>query len=302
MTAPILQLSDYELAHVSVAVVGVDGVLRFGHREQVPCYAASIMKLAVAVAVLRDLDRGLLSPGDVLFYDGGFASSFDGSRFVIDDDSVDHELFVDGCAGGGSAGGGCAGGGSGLEAGGSGVSVARALRRSITVSSNEGANLLMQAVGLEAVNQVLREAGCENSVVGRMVFDIAARDAGYTNVLTALDAARVMWSIRFGAIAAGDSLVYLTSVLRDQTQRSMVPFALRDALERGDVVVGNKEGQTNEVLHDVAFIEPKDSDPFVVAVCTSGLHELEATLAVRKVATYAYENRGLWNSVLGGAA
>jgi Beta-lactamase enzyme family len=179
----------------------------------------------------------------------------------------------------------------------SGVRLAAALRRSITVSSNEGANLLMQAVGLEAVNLVLLEAGCDHSVVERMVFDIAARDAGRTNRLTALDAAQLVWSIRFGTIAADDALSYLCEVLRAQTQRSMIAFALHDAIVRGEVVVGNKEGQTSEVLHDVAFIEPVDADPFVLAVCTNGLTEHEATVAVRKVAMYAYEQRFAWKSL-----
>ena len=339
---------------MSVALVDVDGVTRFDHRSGTQCYAASIMKLAVAVAVLRDLDRGVLSPDDLLLYDGGFTSGLDGSRFTIDDDSVDPDLCVDGSisgldgeepmdsfpahwvrrlgtslaaggsatvgsglagsglAGSGVAGSGVAGSGlAGSGVAGSGVSsaaaprpgvvtVARALCRSITVSSNEGANLLMQAVGFEAVNSVLHDSGCKNSVVERMVFDTAARDAGRTNLLTALDAAQLMWSIRFGVIADRASLAFLSQVLRLQTQRSMIPFALHDPLQRGEVVVGNKEGQTNEVLHDVAFVEPDDADPFVLAVCTSGLTELDLTLVVRKVATYAYENRFLWKSLTGG--
>jgi beta-lactamase class A len=334
MSARTLQLSNDELARVSVALVDVDRVTRFDHRSGAQCYAASIMKLAVAVAVLRELDRGVLSPDDLLLFDGGFASGLDGSRFTIDDDSVDPDLCVEGSisghgseepldgfpahwvrrfgtsspaggsatAGSGLAGSGVAGSGvaSAVAPGSGVVTVARALCRSITVSSNEGANLLMQAVGLEAVNSVLDDSGCKNSVVERMVFDTAARDAGRTNLLTALDAAQLMWSIRFGVIVDRASLAFLSQVLRLQTQRSMIPFALHDPLQRGEVVVGNKEGQTNEVLHDVAFVEPDDADPFVLAVCTSGLTELDATLAVRKVATYAYENRFLWKSLKGG--
>ena len=331
MSAHTLQLSDDELARVSVALVDVDGVTRFDHRSGTQCYAASIMKLAVAVAVLRDLDRGVLSPDDLLLYDGGFTSGLDGSRFTIDDDSVDPDLCVDGSISGhggeeplggfpghwirreslgnssAAAVSGVAGWGvasfsvAGAAAPRPGVvTVARALCRSITVSSNEGANVLIQAVGLEAVNSVLLDSGCENSVVERMVFDTTARDAGRTNLLTAHDAAQLMWSIRFGVIVDRASLAFLSQVLRLQTQRSMIPFALHDPLQRGEVVVGNKEGQTNEVLHDVAFVEPDDADPFVLAVCTSGLTELDLTLVVRKVATYAYENRFLWKSLTGG--
>jgi beta-lactamase class A len=370
MSSGELSLSAHELVRVSVALVDVDGVTRLENRAQVMCYAASIMKLAVAVAVVRKLDSGELSPDDLLAYNGEFASGFDGSPFTIDDDSVDPELFsVDpfyaqgligrdalsehagigefaksgevfpahwlrklpdlqsglpvglGPANGSRSGAemgpvrsklgpqsglpvglGLADGSLAAQAappssGDNMVSVARALRRSITVSSNEAANLLMQVVGLEAVNWVLLEAGCDNSVVERMVFDVAARDAGRTNMLTALDAAQLMWSIRFGTIAADDSLTYLRQVLRCQTQRSMIPFAVENAIDRGEVVVGNKEGQTNEVLHDVAFIEPDDIDPFVLAVCTVGLAEAEATAAVRKVATYAYQHRCSWKSL-----
>jgi beta-lactamase class A len=370
MSSGELSLSAHELARVSVALVDVDGVTRFENRAKVMCYAASIMKLAVAVAVLRKLDSGELSPDDLLAYNGEFASGFDGLPFTIDADSVDPELFsvdpwselvgpisaslrvspegslptgkpdrepfdVQGPAGRdalsehagigefaksgevfpahwlrkfpgpqsglpvglGPADGSLVAQAARPSSGDNMVSVARALRRSITVSSNEAANLLMQVVGLEAVNWVLLEAGCDNSVVERMVFDVAARDAGRTNRLTALDAAQLMWSIRFGTIATDDSLTYLCQVLRCQTQRSMIPFAVDNAIDRGEVVVGNKEGQTNEVLHDVAFIEPDDTDPFVLAVCTVGLSEAEATAAVRNVATYAYQHRFSWKSL-----
>jgi beta-lactamase class A len=359
MSSGELSLSNYELARVSVALVDVDGVTRLENRAKVMCYAASIMKLAVAVAVLRKLDNGSLSPDDLLAYNGEFASGFDGSPFTIDDDSLDPELFSvdpwselaspisaslrvppegsfptgkpdrepwsdaqdlagrDGLSEHAGIGEFAKGGevfpahwlrklpGSRLvlveaarsTSGDKMVSVARALRRSITVSSNEAANLLMQVVGLEAVNWVLLEAGCDNSVVERLVFDGPARDAGRTNMMTALDAAQLMWNIRFGTIAADDSLTYLCQVLRCQTQRSMIPFAVDGAIDRGEVVVGNKEGQTNEVLHDVAFIEPDDTDPFVLAVCTEGLTEAEATAAVRNIATYAYEHRFLWKSL-----
>ncbi len=320
-----LVLSNFELACVSIALVDVDGVTRLDNRPSVMCYAASIIKLAVAVAVLRELDRGTLSPDDLLMFDGGFVSGLDGSRFVIDDDSSDRELFLSDenaesselCEGDelnrsgafGEAGevfpshwvrrDSVAARGIGVAAGVSvaQVSVARALRRSITVSSNEGANLLMQAVGLESINWVLLEAGCDNSVVERMLFDSPARDAGRTNRLTAIDAAQLMWNIRFGTIASDDSLSYLCEVLRNQTQRSMIAFALGEAIERGEVVVGNKEGQTFDVLHDVAFVEPDDTDPFVLVVCTSGLSEENAIDAVRRVAMYAYDNRFSWKSL-----
>jgi hypothetical protein len=94
MSSADLSLSNYELARVSVALVDVDGVTRLENRAKVMCYAASIMKLAVAVAVLRELDRGKLSPDDLLAYDGGFTSGLDGSRFCVDDDSTDPELFT----------------------------------------------------------------------------------------------------------------------------------------------------------------------------------------------------------------
>lgn len=317
-----LVLSNFELARVSIALVDVDGVTRLDNRPKVMCYAASIIKLAVAVAVLRELDRGTLSPDDLLMFDGGFVSGLDGSRFVVDDDSSDRELCLseefdeigsgehgegnelDGIGAFGKAGevfpphwvrrDSVAAQGYGVAAG---VSVARAFRRSITVSSNEGANLLMQAVGLESINWVLLEAGCDNSVVERLLFDSPARDAGRTNRVTAIDAAQLMWNIRFGTIAADESLYYLCQVLRNQTQRSMIAFALGEAIERGEVVVGNKEGQTSDVLHDVAFVEPDDTDPFVLAVCTSGLSEENATDVVRRVSTYAYDNRFSWKSL-----
>jgi beta-lactamase class A len=249
------------------ALVDQHGDLLAGSLEQTRCYPASLIKVPLVMAVLREIDAGRLRFDTEIATSATFVSPSDGSLYSIDDDSRDPIITA--------LGGGL-------------LALESLMWRAIIVSSNEATNLLFDLVGFDGVAQVLALCGATNSVIQRGVFDTASRDAGRDNALTPRDAARIMHAVRVGAIVSETSSAFLRNACFAQEQRSLI-----SAATPGDTSIGNKEGDTSRVLHDMAFVVPGTTNshaaPYALAVFTQDLGVDAATQYIHRIARRAYD-------------
>jgi beta-lactamase class A len=256
------------------AMVALEGEMLWSHDPDVPFYAASLIKVPLAMAVMKMVDGGMLGLDTPIAIPTHVASPADGSQILIDDDSVDpyvvrhHEAVLP---------------------------LSCLLERSIIVSSNEATNVLLDLAGFDRVNAVLQRVGSGSSVQ-RHVFDSVASSAGLTNVATARDYAALLASLYRGDSMSLNSKVYLRSLLLAQQDRVGIPagtpgVGLNDGVVGG--LVGNKTGSTGSVAHDVAFVEPVDAPPYFLAILTGGapLEDPAASAAIAGIATRAHEMR-----------
>jgi beta-lactamase class A len=137
---------------VGVWMGGLDGSTWWEQDADEPVYAASLMKVPVAMAALAlDLDREVPVHPD-------FDSVVPGERFELDEDGdQDPDTWA--------------------EVGGS-QTLRELRRRSIVLSGNLATNLVMEQVGVPAVSAVMPE-------VRRMISDAPASDAGIVNAASA---------------------------------------------------------------------------------------------------------------------
>jgi beta-lactamase class A len=264
----------------AVVVLGDHGDVLYEHNGDVGFYAASLIKVPLAIAVMRCVDNGSLLRSSLYPVSRSCVSPVDQSTFFIDDDSRDAEVTaaVDGM-----------------------MTIEQMVWRAIIVSSNETTNALLGLVGFDAVNDVLSSVcgargavgsdGAVGSKVERQVFDLVARDAGLDNVITARDAATLMHVIR-GGVRTGLTPTSVELVRRAciaQTEQTLIRAATPP-----DASVGSKQGTTSRVLHDMAFVELNGSADrlaagYSLAVLTQDLGEEPAGDYVRYVATRAYD-------------
>jgi beta-lactamase class A len=215
----------------------------YANNQNAPFYAASLMKVALVLAVLRRIDDGTLRFEDELSVKRTFKSPVDSQIFRIEDDSCDSAFDPN------------------VN---SSLKLETILARTICVSSNEGANMLLDIVGFDEVNATYRACGAQNSFVHRHVYDEAARRAGRTNVITPGDATLVLHAIMTDSVVSNQSGFALRKWMREQQQRDLIPAALSTSAR-----IGNKEGGTSQVLHDMAFVEQSDSTWCCLSVCTA---------------------------------
>ena len=204
----------------------------YARAEHVPHYAASTMKIAVLVAAYRhDVDA------EVEVTDR-FPSAVTGAppyrlaRAKDDDPQVWARL-------GGTA------------------SLGWLAERMIVTSSNLATNLVLRTVGIPAADAVWRQVGARHSRIGRGIEDVAAREAGLTNEVTAYDLALLLDAI---ARDGGRALATLHATRHRDDVAAGLPAGTR---------IAHKSGWVTGVRHGAGIVYPRDRPPYLLVVLSS---------------------------------
>jgi beta-lactamase class A len=245
---------------------GVDGRPVATLEAHVPHYAASLMKLPVAVAAYRLADRGLLDLDAAVPVHAGFASVAGGGFTMDPGNDQDPQTWA---------------------ALGSELTLRELVRRSLTHSGNLAANLVVEGTGLAAVADALAAAGCTPAtMVARGIEDVAAQAAGQDNRITAYDAARLLAGIAARTLASVPACEDLEAVLAAQTWRGGIPHGLPTGL-----MVANKTGWVEGVRHDIALIRERRRPPLMMAILTTGLEDQTAEQRIAALAGRLWARR-----------
>lgn len=241
-------------AAVSVWCGPVGGPARHTRDAGRPHYAASVMKVAILLAVDA---AGAIADECVEITDvftGRDESPVRAERDEDDDDEPWRRL-------------------------GERVSLRWLAERTIISSSNLGSNLLIERLGLDAVR-----AQCPPGLrVDRQIGDVAAREAGVTNSVTVPAAAALLG--RCAELAAAGHGWPLEVLARQQHREGIWA-----GLPAGAGVAG-KGGWITGVRHDCALITPADAPPYVLVVCTTGLPDDQALPLIRAYAAASWRVR-----------
>jgi beta-lactamase class A len=245
VTALLAEHPSSPASAVSIWYGGIDGAAGYSHDADTTHYAASTMKLPLLVAAYRRAERGEIDLGAEVAVRNTFASAADGSAFsLVQSDDQDDETWA---------------------AIGSTVTLRSLVLRSIVRSGNLATNLVLEWVGAGEVASVLSDAGCSGeTVLPRGIEDAVARESGLDNLVTAGDLALVMAGVANRSLAETPTCEQVESVLAQQEHRDKIPAGLP-----AGTFVANKTGWVDGVAHDVALVRPMDSEPYVLAVCTT---------------------------------
>ncbi|MGH3445644.1 MAG: serine hydrolase [Nocardioidaceae bacterium] len=257
-----------EDATVSVWVCGLDEAEPAAYTREADTdhYAASTMKLPLLVAAYRRHERGELDLDRPVPVHNDFRSALDGTPFSMrQDDDQDDETWA---------------------ALGAELTLRELARRSIVRSGNLATNLLLERVGAGEVATVLTDAGCSGlTVLPRGLEDLAARDAGLLNRVTAADLGLVMRALARGELADAETCAAAEAVLADQEHRDKIPAGLPSG-----TYCANKTGWVDGVAHDVALVRPADRPPYVLAVCTTAdATETDASALIASISRVVWE-------------
>lgn len=261
-------ISDYSdgTAIISFTLRDAEGNVLASRNGDTVYYAASTIKLAVAMAIIEEIDAGHITWEQELPATHEFVSAKGGTFSLADDeDDVDVEFPTVGDP----------------------MSVRTLVEIMIDRSSNEATNMLLSLIGIPRVQQLCAEFGMNRLHIERLIGDLAARDSGTPNEVTTDEL----------------SALLLKAVRSNWTSRENRDF-LRSALsrQRYDVIAtelpsgtiwGSKSGSVDGIEHDVAYIHNPDSnDLLVLAICTRGYEEQPAQEAIRAVAAAAMASTG----------
>ncbi|MFM7327404.1 MAG: serine hydrolase [Bacteroidota bacterium] len=209
-------------------------------------HAASTMKTPVMVEVFRQAAAGKFRLTDSVELRNEFHSIVDGSPYslnaVDDSDTVTYKHL------------------------GEQRTIYDLMVDMIIVSSNFATNLVIDIVGAQHVEAMLRQIGTKNIHVLRGVEDTKAFRAGLNNTTTARDQVILYEQIASNTIADSASCAAMMKVLLDQRFTDILPERLP-----ADVRVAHKSGSITGVQHDGGIILLPDGRRYILILLSDHL-------------------------------
>jgi beta-lactamase class A len=203
---------------VGVAIYGVEGEL-FSHHGDRQFRAASTIKVPIMIETYREIERGALT--------------LDDSYRLRDEDRIPGSGVLGHLH-------------AGLE-----LTLADLLYLMIAVSDNTATNLILDRVGLEAVNETMQSLGMKNSILGRRILGHLPKEGDPENWATPRDFALAIQAIVAGDAAAPESCARMLETLEHQGEiRRISRFLLGGA----DIRWGTKPGDLPGIVNDVGFV------------------------------------------------
>jgi beta-lactamase class A len=152
----------------------------------------------------------------------------------------------------------------------------------VAVSDNTAANILIDRVGRDNVNAMLRGLGLSKTMLSRKMMDIAAAQRGDENVATPREMVELLEAIYKGKILKTESTKELIKQL-STPKPSYIPRGLPDSVQ-----VANKPGELEGVRTDSGIVFAANR-PFAISVMTAYAgDERAAERAISEIAREAY--------------
>jgi len=228
---------------IAVAVYDTKTHLTFWHHAERWFHAASTIKVAILLGVYDAIHRGLLLPHSRLHVRNRFRSAVDAFPFrVLADRDSNSEVHA---------------------AIGKMLRIDQLAHHMIATSSNLATNLLLDLVGLDAVQRTLDELGLSGIDVRRGVEDERAFDQGINNRVTAGGLVGLLHLIADERAFTPELSRQMLDVLHAQEFKNGIPARLPPAVR-----VAHKTGDISTVAHDAGVVYPPGRAPYVIAVLT----------------------------------
>lgn len=219
----------------------------FVFNDSMPMHAASVIKLFIMVEAFRQFEEENLNP----------------HTFV----AISDDTKVPSC-------GALTYLHSGVE-----VTILDLISLMIILSDNTATNVLIDLLGLEAINATIERLGYKRTSLYRKMYDTEKMPKEVKNIITAQEIGDLLEKIYKGTLISEVSSRKMMDLLLNQQLNSKIPFYL-EPLEPTPQVA-HKTGESTGITHDVGIVLPINGHPFIL--CFLG-NETEVCLYDRLMA------------------
>lgn len=249
---------NHELVDLGISFYDYETTIQWAYNADSYFHAASTMKIAVLLGVFRQISRGDLTFDAPVHVRNRFTSIVNQQPFMLDL-GRDADPNVYGYLG-------------------KTLPVRELAYQMITTSSNLATNLLIEVIGVSAIQSALEELEVGGIKVLRGVEDQAAFDAGLNNEVTANGLLKVLRIIAEERAYSKHACSEMLKIMLDQQYKSGIPAGLPKAAR-----VAHKTGNISTVHHDAGIVYMEDRKPYVLVVLTKFQAEAGRTTAVAEI-------------------
>ena len=154
-------------------------------------------------------------------------------------------------------------------------------RRMIADSDNTATNVIVDLIGMDAVNEEASKLGLTGTVMARKMMDMVAADQGMRTRMTSDDAATVLNLLATGKLVNEQMSELAMNFLLQQT----INAGLTDAIPAGVQVV-HKTGELIQAEHDGGIVLA--AHPYVLVVMTEGIDNYLGVSVIADVSRAVY--------------
>ncbi len=129
----------------------------------------------------------------------------------------------------------------------------------ITQSDNTATDMLIDLVGMKAVEKTAKELGMTKTTLQRKIFAFEEIDRGRDNYTTPGDMLQLLKEIYGGEKLKREHCDEMLQMLKKQKRNSMLPLGLPK-----DAVCAHKTGSLLGILHDVGIVYPPKGNPYII--------------------------------------
>ena len=262
---------EHGLENLGISFYDAETTIQWAYNGDHYFHAASTMKLAVLLGVMRQVERGELSLESEVHVRNRFTSIVNQEPFMLDlardaDPNVYGHL-------------------------GKTLSVRELAYWMITLSSNLATNLLVDVIGIDTIQYALDELEIDGVRILRGVEDQAAFEAGLNNEVTANGLLKLLRLVADGRAYSQSASDEMLKIMLDQQLRSGIPAGLPKAAR-----VAHKTGNISTVHHDAGIVYLEGRKPYVLVILTQFAAETGRGTAVAEV------SRDIFNTIAGTTA
>lgn len=151
----------------------------------------------------------------------------------------------------------------------------------ITVSDNTATNMLIDTVGICAVNARMRSLGLTGTVLRRRLFDAAASAAGIENTIVPREIGLLLEGMYRGAVVGAGASAEMVRILSGQQLNGKMPVLLPDG-----VFCAHKTGEDDGITHDAGILYGKTD--MVCVLCANGVDTGPFDRDIQRIALLLY--------------
>lgn len=214
--------------------------------------SASMIKMFIMAKVMQDIQDGKLS--------------LDTRLTMYAEDKVGGAGTLQGCASGSS------------------FSIDTLLHKMIIESDNTATNMLIDRIGMDAVNTYIRQNGYHDTVLQRKMMDLASLSAGKDNFTSTRDLAKLFHHIYRQTCVSPQYDAQMIDILLQQEDTDKIPLYLPP-----NTKVAHKTGEINCVLNDGGIIYGSQNDFILVLMSEDSYSLCETKSCMGRVSRLIYD-------------
>lgn len=158
----------------------------------------------------------------------------------------------------------------------------------IISSDNTATNVIIDLLGLENINDTIKNIGMKNTRLQRKMMDFQSIKEGKDNITTLSDMLKIMEGLYNGEIIDKELSKRAIDIMKNQRSNNMLK---RYILE--DVSLANKTGELDNLNNDIGIFYTKSADYFIGISANNLKNSQEGNQIIGKLSKVVYDTIAL---------